>query len=163
MSRPHRLHADVYVAGYRFFLTVCTYRRRRYFEELSVIDLVRVQFLQTSVAEGAAILAYCFMPDHLHAVVECDSGRTDFARFVRSAKQRAGFYFSRSRQQPLWQDSFFDRTLRQDEALADVVRYMIGNPVRAGLVGAPEEYPHWGSEVYSRQELLEFVQMARRV
>ncbi len=34
----------------------------------------------------------------------------------------------------LWQQGFFERTLRNDEAIEVVARYIEGNPVRAGLV-----------------------------
>ncbi len=97
------------------------------------------------------------MPDHFHAVVE---GRTDAAnlpRFIRLVKQRTGFAFRRTCCGRLWQESYFDRTLRRQESLANVVRYMIHNPVRAGLVEAPVQYPHWGSGVCTRRELLEFL------
>jgi hypothetical protein len=36
-----------------------------------------------------------------------------------------------------------------------MIGYVIGNPVRAGLVRQPSEYPHSGSERYTMQEMLE--------
>jgi REP element-mobilizing transposase RayT len=83
--------------------------------------------------------------------------------FVRLAKQRAGYRFTQAHHQRLWQDSFFDRTLRQEDELADVIAYVVNNPVRAGLVADPSEYGFWGSQTYSREEILEFVQISRRV
>ncbi len=58
----------------------------------------------------------------------------------------------------LWQEGYHDRVLRDEEATTTVVRYMLENPVRAGLVDRPELYPFWGSLVWSRRELLELVQ-----
>jgi hypothetical protein len=37
------------------------------------------------------------------------------------------------------------------------VRYIINNPVRAGLVADVRDYPFWGSSVYSREALLEYI------
>jgi REP element-mobilizing transposase RayT len=103
------------------------------------------------------------MPNHLHAVVEGQTAHAQLPRFVRLAKQRAGFAFSQRTQQPLWQKSYFDRTLRPQERVADVIRYLINNPVRAGLVDRPAQYPHWGSQVCSREAILESVSGAPRV
>jgi hypothetical protein len=42
----------------------------------------------------------------------------------------------------LWQRGFHDRCLtRTDETLADVARYIVKNPVRAGLVQRAEDWP----------------------
>ena len=97
------------------------------------------------------------MPDHFHAVVEGQARGSRWPRFVRLAKQLSSYAFRVKTGRRLWQNSYFDRTLRADEALADVVRYVINNPVRAGLVDAPAAYPCWGSVVYSRQEILDFI------
>jgi REP element-mobilizing transposase RayT len=39
----------------------------------------------------------------------------------------------------LWQRYGFERVLRDDEATLDVARYILRNPVRAGLVDVPED------------------------
>ena len=86
-------------------------------------------------------------------------------QFLRAAKQRSGFWFAQIRHQRLWQESYFDRTLRENESPADVISYIVGNPVRAGLVKGPEQYPFWGSQIYSREEILDFIaiESVRRV
>jgi hypothetical protein len=38
------------------------------------------------------------------------------------------------------------------------VRYILLNPVKAGLVSNPLEYPFWGSETLTREELLDLVE-----
>jgi hypothetical protein len=42
---------------------------------------------------------------------------------------------------------------------ADLKRF-VKNPVRAGLVSSPLDYPFWGSLVYSREELLAYISWA---
>jgi len=73
-------------------------------------------------------------------------------RFVRLGKQRSGFAFTRATGRRLWQESYFDRTVRDVQELPSVVEYMIRNPLRAGLVEDPNDYPYWGSQRYSREE-----------
>ena len=41
------------------------------------------------------------------------------------------------------QDGYHDHALRQEEDLRAVARYIIANPVRAGLVERIGDYPHW--------------------
>jgi putative transposase len=154
---PHRVAEGNVTGTARHVLTFCTFRRRQYFSDSTTVDLVWSQLLRTSTAEQFAILAYCFMPDHLHAVVEGLTRAARLPRFVRLAKQLSGYRYRQLTGRRLWQESYFDRTLRVDEALPDCIYYIIANPVRAGLVTAPTQYPHWGSGKYSREELLEFI------
>lgn len=45
-----------------------------------------------------------------------------------------------------WQKSFWDHMVRRQEDLAVVVAYVMANPVRAGLVARPEDYPFAGTK-----------------
>jgi putative transposase len=143
-------------------LTICTYNRMRPFADSAIVCLVLLPFLRAAEDERCEVLAYCFMPDHVHAVIIAHDETADLPRFVRLAKQRSGFIFTRATGRRLWQESYFDRTVRKADELPGLVEYMIRNPLRAGLVGDPVDYPHWGSPRYSREELLEFVASARR-
>ncbi len=43
----------------------------------------------------------------------------------------------------LWQKGFHDRALRREEDLVTVARYVVANPLRAGLVEKLGDYPLW--------------------
>ena len=43
----------------------------------------------------------------------------------------------------LWQAAFHDHALREEEDLREISRYIVANPLRAGLVGSLADYPHW--------------------
>jgi REP-associated tyrosine transposase len=154
---PNHLRTFDYVGFHRYFLTFCTYERRPYFANPDNVVLVREQFLRACTEEGVVVIAYCFMPDHVHLLGEGTREGANLKRFIQLAKQYSGFYFKRSRRLPLWQRYGFERTLRQEEAATVIARYIIANPVRAGFVRAPDDYPFWGSFRYSREELLEFI------
>jgi putative transposase len=136
---------------------MCTHQRRRWFTHASVVALGRLLLLRTAASQDFAIAAYCFMPDHLHALVEGESEVADLRRFVSLFKQQAGFRFSREHDGVLWQDGYHDRILRDDEQTLEVARYVLENPVRAGLVSSYEQYPFSGSGKYSVRELAEAV------
>ena len=95
------------------------------------------------------------MPDHVHLLLEGLSESSDLQRFVTLAKQRSGWMFARRSREWLWQEGFYDRVLREGDDVGSVARYVIANPVRAGLVASPAEYPYLGSDVWSLDELLE--------
>ncbi|MFB6261862.1 MAG: transposase, partial [Thiohalorhabdaceae bacterium] len=44
---------------------------------------------------------------------------------------------------PVWQPGFHDRAIRREEDLEAVARYVVANPLRAGLVDRIADYPHW--------------------
>jgi REP element-mobilizing transposase RayT len=98
------------------------------------------------------------MPDHVHLLVTAVAETSDFYRFVTAAKQRSSFAAAERGLGRLWQRSFWDYTLRSEEMLVEKIRYLIANPLRAGLVKSIEEYPFFGSEVYSREELVQIAQ-----
>ena len=52
----------------------------------------------------------------------------------------------------------YERVLRDDEMTFAVMRYIIENPLRAKLTDDIMLYPFWGSEVYSREQMIEYVQ-----
>ncbi len=102
-----------------------------------------------SEKHGLAVLAYCFMPDHLHLLVEGDS-ESDLPQFIKDFKQRTGYAYRRSNSGLLWQKSYYDHILRAEEDMRQVARYIIANPVRAALVTAASDYPYSGSFVWGR-------------
>jgi len=143
MSRPPRLAASEYQSTRPFFLTICTDQRHPWFVSPAVVDIVLWHFLQVAGGQGIEITAYCFMPDHMHALLNDTGAPFDLRRYVHQAKQRSAHAFSRDRQARLWQEGYFDRALRHDEVMVDVVAYIVANPVRVGLVERVGDYPHW--------------------
>ena len=101
------------------------------------------------------ISAYCFMPDHMHLLVAGDSPTANFRRFVSRAKQLSGHWWSRAFGGRLWQRYGWDRVLRSEEDTCEVIRYILANPVRAGLVPRPLAYPFSGSLLYERDALID--------
>jgi putative transposase len=155
MSRPRRLEGVSYV-GYNFyFLTFCTRDRAQVFVEDSPVYSSLLQFRRTATLEGFSINAYCFMPDHVHLLVEATRPDSDLKRFAKLAKQRAGAAYALSGRGRLWQEGYYERILRDDDAPRDVARYIIANPLQAGLVASPMEYPYAGSDVWTLGHLLD--------
>ena len=93
----------------------------------------------------ARLLAWVLMPDHWHGLLEL--GHEPLDRVVarlKAAISRA-LHASGTVDGPLWDRSFHDRALRHDENLRRAARYIIGNPVRAGLAHSVLDYPYWNA------------------
>ena len=113
--------------------------------------------MRAAIEEGFAIVAYCFMPDHVHLLIEGLQESSDCKRFMTKAKQYAGSYYKKRFSQRLWQRYGYERILRSDDTILTVARYIVMNPIRAGLVTCPENYPFIGSLMFTLAQLLDGV------
>jgi putative transposase len=133
-----------YHGPYRYLLTICTSGRARLFTRPDVVATALSEIRNAARRTEFALLAYCFMPDHVHLCIEgADCGAT-VRKFVTLAKQLIAFRLGRG----CWQAGFHDRVLRRDEATIPVCLYIWNNPVRAGLVEWAGEYPYSGSDTF---------------
>jgi REP element-mobilizing transposase RayT len=92
-------------------------------------------------SERFRILTYCFMPDHVHFLAVGESENSDLKKFAGLFKQKGGYWFKKNFNKELWHVSYFDHVLRKEESLETVAMYILGNPVRKGLVSDFHEYP----------------------
>ena len=106
-----------------------------------VMPLVRLM-LRTCTEREFAVLAYVFMPDHLHLLLHGCTDDADFTGMMTLLRQRTAIAFSRLAGERLWQDGYFERVLRKDEDTLSVANYILQNPVRAGLAEASGAYAY---------------------
>jgi putative transposase len=152
---PGHLKAFAYLGFYRYSLTFCTDHRRHVFTCHEPVNLVLEQISRAARENQFAIVAYCFMPDHLQLLIEGQSESSDGHRFIARAKQYSGFYYSKAFHSRLWQRYGYEHVLRDDEETIAVTRYILNNPLRAGLAEKVEDYPYVGSLAYELRDLLE--------
>src|SRR4029077_11142915 len=119
-----------------------------YFVDSAAVDLVLSQFLRAASSEDFAILVYCFMADHVHLLVEALAETSDCKRFLVRCEQLSAHAYASTFSCRLWQPNAYEHVVRDDEKTAVVARYILENPVRAGIVQSPLEYPFSGSQTY---------------
>ena len=153
-NRPKRLTGVSYVGLQRYFVTTCTAFRKPIFKDDDVARHVTSRILNSADGHAFATVAYCLMPDHVHLLVVAQREDADLRLFVKDAKQVTGFDYRQVKRAALWQPGYHERVLRDDEATLAVARYILENPVRAGLAAALGEWPHAGSGVYTWLELM---------
>jgi valyl-tRNA synthetase len=107
--------------------------------------------------DRASIHLITVMPDHVHMLVtplrRGDGSWHTLSDLLQSIKGDSAKLINESRRctGPFWQDESYDRIVRDEHEFAERWSYMINNPVKAGLVDAPDQYefihsPEWASQ-----------------
>jgi len=94
--------------------------------------------------ERHRLAAWCVMPNHVHVVVE-PLGHHRLPEFLKSWKGFSAAQANRllKRQGEFWQEEYYDRVVRDENDFVRCVRYVLENPLQAGLVDWPWV---WASE-----------------
>ena len=153
---PEPLQGFDYIGGHRYFLTWCCFERQPLFRNCDVVERTLLQILRAREPAGVEVIAYCFMPDHLHMLVEGARPDADGRRFFALAKQYAGFSHSKVTGSRLWQRYGYEHVVRSDQTSRAVARYVLENPVRAGLIRTVGEWPYSGAPTTSLRGLIEW-------
>ena len=136
--RAHNLRKGRYSEPNRLYLvTAVTRGRRPVFADLqsarALINILRNEDRRNQVQTWA----YVVMPDHFHWLLQLNDEA--LSKVVGRVKSLSSRQLGRS----LWQDGFHDRAVREEDDLKAMARYVIANPLRAGLVESIGEYSHW--------------------
>jgi REP element-mobilizing transposase RayT len=91
--------------------------------------------------ERYRLLAWVIMPNHVHSVVEQIPGHR-LGDVVRSWKNYSARRINAlsNKSGAVWAPDYFDRFIRNEDHLANAIRYVEDNPVKAGLVSNPAEW-----------------------
>jgi putative transposase len=129
--------------GRIYLLTTVVRARLPLFRDLQFARLLILELRRTHDSGLASSLAWVVMPDHLHWLVQLGNGNLD--SLMRQVKSRSAMAINRARGTTgaIWQEGFYDRALRQEDDVRAAARYVVANPVRAGLVERLADYPFW--------------------
>ena len=150
--KPNRLLPESYLGFGEYFLTLCTDSRKTLFERRELVEVLLGVLREACSAHRFTIVAYCFMPDHLHLLVQAGAKECDLPLFVKTFKGRAAAAGRLLGIRRLWQKGYYDHVIRNLESGNEIAWYIFLNPVRAGLAGSVWEWPHSGSFVFDWKE-----------
>ena len=121
------------------FLTVCAEKRGRWLTQASVQRTLHDVWFRTATAW--LVSDYLLMPDHLHLFCVPRDLKFTIERWM-------GFWKDRLAKVCLAAGTFqpggFHHRLRDGESYSQKWQYVRENPVRAGLVERPEDWPYSG-------------------
>jgi len=131
--------------GRIYMVTSTVADRREVFVDWRVGRLLVKEMQLAQKQEHAVFLAWVIMPDHFHWLVELqDASLQDLMQRIKS-KSAIAVNRQLRLTGKLWQDGYHDIALRNEKDLLGTARYIVANPLRAGLVDKLANYPLWDS------------------
>ena len=91
----------------------------------------------------AEIVAFCIMPTHIHLLLKqnIDGGISEYMKRMLISYTKS-FNKKHKRTGPLWASRFKNISVKDDEQLLHLTRYIHLNPTSAGLAEKPEEWKY---------------------
>ena len=134
-------------SGQRYLVTTVTRGRMPLFGDWDIGVIAARAITDPRLWTSSALLAWVLMPDHWHGLVAAGDGfalpdtirmlKANVARQVRLARPAVS---------GVWSRGYHDRALRSEDSTVDVARYIVLNPVRAGLVRRVGDYSFWDAD-----------------
>jgi putative transposase len=149
---PARLE-KLFVRWPLYFITFnASVRRQRLLDNAPCLAAF-VGYARAGTERGVGVGSFVIMPDHVHLFgrLPHDIG---LGRWIGGLKRSMGAVLltsgiprpriPQSRKHGYWQPVFFDHVLRSDDSYEEKWEYVRMNPVRAGLVRHPDDWPYQG-------------------
>ena len=129
-----------------YHVTTSTASRSPLFIDLGAGRCVVQSMLRVQRSGIAETWSYVVMPDHVHLLFQLRS-RSSLSDCVATMKAHSSRLLKQKTacRGPVWQRGFYDRCIRSDEDILQIARYLVANPLRAGLVADIGRYSLWDS------------------
>ena len=153
--KQNRIKNYDYATPGAYFITICTANREKLFWDCVGADIIRPQNVTLSrmgkIAEaailqipthykGISVDKHCIMPDHIHLILRIESGadgRMISAPTVSTVIGSMKRWVSRQVGRPIWQKSFYDHGIRNQQDYDEIWEYIENNPMKYLIQKAP--------------------------
>ena len=142
---PNYIRNMVYRGTY--FLTIVTKDRLNLFLDYANAKTLYNAIKRVQYRKPFEILAYCILPDHWHILIRLPEYDNAFSQKIREIKRLTTYALRESMENPnlvVWQDRFWEHTVRDENDLTICFNYIHYNPVHHQLVDLPEQWK-WSS------------------
>ncbi len=136
--KPNRLKNYDYAKG-AFFITICTANKRCILSEIIKDDLLNTAYVPLTntgkIAErfindiskyyiDADVVDFVIMPNHVHLIIKTSGSdiKTIIGQFKRLVSKECG--------ESIWQKSFYDHIIRNEEDFIEKLQYIKDNPMK---------------------------------
>lgn len=153
--KQNRINNYDYATPGAYFITICTANREKLLWDCVGADIIRPQNVTLSrmgkITEaaiqqipthykGVSVDKYCIMPDHIHLILRIESGadgRMISAPTVSTVIGSMKRWVSRQVGRPIWQKSFYDHGIRNQQDYDEIWEYIENNPMKYLIQKAP--------------------------
>lgn len=127
-----------------YLLTWVTHKRVSFFARWEAAWPTARKIADATLWRDSSLLCWVLMPDHVHVVVALGDVEP-LHKLVKRVKSVLAGQLRREcgERRRVWAPAYHDHALRDEDSLVDVARYVVLNPVRAGLVRRVADYPFW--------------------
>lgn len=149
--------------GHAHELTFSWYKNRPFLEDDRTCQYLADAILRAKEINNFGLLAYVFMPDHVHLLIWPREEHYSISKILLSIKQpvsRREFIFCRKHNPEKLENFFtgnkhapyrfwqvgggYDRNIISSGAMLNSINYIHNNPLRNKTVSAPKDW-HWSS------------------
>jgi REP element-mobilizing transposase RayT len=130
--------------GNYYSVTICCNDKKQLLVEKKVFDVLYDSFMWFGQNDYIEPILIVVMPDHIHLIYQlCE--KKSLSQIMKSFKEYTGRMIKRDANltASVWQKQFYDHGIRINEGLDEIIKYCWLNPVRAGIVEKPDDYPFW--------------------
>ncbi len=129
-----------------YLITTTASSREKIFSDDFLAICASQCFENRKILKDAHMLAWVLMPDHVHWLIQLGDS-DNLSVLVGKLKAASSRSVNQKRQctTPVWDKGFHDHAIRDNHQLLVVARYIVANPLRAGLVNHVGDYPYWNS------------------
>jgi REP element-mobilizing transposase RayT len=129
--------------GRAYLITAVVHDRQPIFSDRYLGRLLVAELRRAHDSGLVSSIAWVVMPDHFHWLMQLKA--SDLGPVIGAVKSRCTREVNEiaGRRGPLWQTGYHDRAIRDGEDLLPFARYIVANPLRAGLVKKIGDYPLW--------------------
>ncbi len=153
--KSNRIENYDYSTPGAYFVTICTANKETIFWNNVGADIIRPENVPLSTAgkvaeqgifqiaehyENVVVDKYCIMPDHIHLILRIESdlgGRMISAPTVSTIVGSMKRWISKQIGRPVWQKSFYDHGIRNQQDYDEIWEYIENNPLKYLLKKAP--------------------------
>ena len=149
IEKKHRLPFGLYKGERIVAFTGNVKNRAPLFSKEIAFQQIENILLETINKHDCDAYIYPFMPDHFHFILAGKNSESIIKKCIDSFKQKSGYWLHKNLPDFKWQKDYYDHILRGGEDLFNQIRYILNNPVKAGLVKYWKDYKKCGSTVYN--------------
>ena len=125
--------------GGTYFFTLVTFHRRTLFDTSSRLDRLHSIIRQVQRVKPFDLVAFCLLPDHIHLLMTIPENDSNYSLRMREIKRLSTLWMTHEIEgnaDPIWQDKYWEHTIRDEKDLKTHFDYIHYNPVKHGLTEA---------------------------